>query len=141
MLHISAPSSLRVPPATPKDDAPDEWVPEALLAPDLVEDWGSGLERVAVAALLDVQQWGTSREYLVQWADGSKVREGVAERRVCGMCRGARGSAAMMRARCAATACTRPICSWWLVSVCSVHTINIVDWRVVDLPDLMTCSN
>lgn len=47
---------------------------EALLAPDLVQDWSSGLERVAVAALLDVQQWGTSREYLVQWADGSKVR-------------------------------------------------------------------
>jgi hypothetical protein len=49
-------------------------VGEALLAPDLVQDWSSGLERVAVAALLDVQQWGTSREYLVQWADGSKVR-------------------------------------------------------------------
>jgi hypothetical protein len=48
-------------------------VPEALLAPDLVEDWGAGLERVAVAGLLDVQQWGTSREYLVQWADGGKV--------------------------------------------------------------------
>jgi hypothetical protein len=60
--------------AAAQDDAPDEWVGEALLAPDLVEDWHSGLERVAVAALLDVQQWGTSREYLVQWADGSKVR-------------------------------------------------------------------
>ena len=49
-------------------------VPEARLAPDLVQDWSSGLDRVPVVALLDVQQWGTSREYLVQWADGSKVR-------------------------------------------------------------------
>jgi hypothetical protein len=56
-----------------QDDAPDEWVAEAMLAPDLLEDWAAGLERAPVTALLDVQQWGTSREYLVQWADGSKV--------------------------------------------------------------------
>jgi hypothetical protein len=41
------------------------------VAPDLVDDWTAGLERAPVAALLDVQQWGTSREYLVQWADGA----------------------------------------------------------------------
>lgn len=53
-----------------QDDTPDEWLPDSLVAPDLVEDWTSGLERAPVTALLDVQQWGTSREYLVQWADG-----------------------------------------------------------------------
>lgn len=53
-----------------QDDTPDEWLPESLVAPDLVEDWSAGLERAPVTALLDVAQWGTSREYLVQWADG-----------------------------------------------------------------------
>ncbi len=52
---------------------PDEWVHEAFIAPDLLEDWRSTLERAPVQALLDVQQWGTSREYLVQWADGKPV--------------------------------------------------------------------
>lgn len=56
-----------------QDDTPDEWVHESLIAPDLAEDWARGLERAPVAALLDVQQWGTAREYLVQWADGSPV--------------------------------------------------------------------
>lgn len=56
-----------------QDDTPDEWVHESLIASDLVEDWSAGLERAPVAALLDVQQWGTSREYLVQWADVSPV--------------------------------------------------------------------
>jgi hypothetical protein len=53
-----------------QDDTPDEWLPDSLVAPDLIEDWTVGLERAPVTALLDVQQWGTSREYLVQWADG-----------------------------------------------------------------------
>jgi len=53
-----------------QDDTPDEWLPDSMVAPDLVEDWTAGLERAPVTALLDVQQWGTSREYLVQWADG-----------------------------------------------------------------------
>jgi hypothetical protein len=53
-----------------QDDTPDEWLPDSLVAPDLIEDWTSGLERAPVIALLDVQQWGTSREYLVQWGDG-----------------------------------------------------------------------
>jgi hypothetical protein len=57
-----------------QDDVPDEWLPEALVAPDLIEDWSAGLERAPVKALLDVQQWGTSREYLMQWADGAQVR-------------------------------------------------------------------
>lgn len=56
-----------------QDDVPDEWLPEASVAQDLLDDWAAGLERAPVAALLDVQQWGTSREYLVQWADGSPV--------------------------------------------------------------------
>lgn len=56
-----------------QDDTPDEWVRGSLIASDLLEDWSKGLERAPVAALLDVQQWGTSREYLVQWADGSPV--------------------------------------------------------------------
>jgi hypothetical protein len=53
-----------------QDDTPDEWLLDSLVAPDLIEDWTSGLERAPVTALLDVQQWGTSREYLVQWGDG-----------------------------------------------------------------------
>lgn len=53
-----------------QDDTPDEWLPDSMVAADLVEDWTAGLERAPVTALLDVQQWGTSREYLVQWSDG-----------------------------------------------------------------------
>lgn len=55
-----------------KDAAPDAWVPERDLAPDVIEDWDAGIERVEVTALLDVVQWGTERQFLVQWADGSK---------------------------------------------------------------------
>lgn len=67
---MSAPCALSCVYAHAQDDTPDEWVPDNLVAPDLVEDWSKGLERAPVSALLDVQQWGTSREYLVQWADG-----------------------------------------------------------------------
>lgn len=58
-----------------QDDVPDEWVPESLIAADILDDWNKQLERAPVAALLDVQQWGTSREYLVHWADGTPVSE------------------------------------------------------------------
>lgn len=66
-------------PVPHQDDIPDEWVHESLIAQDLLDDWNKGLERAPVAALLDVQQWGTSREYLVQWADGAPVRHGLCQ--------------------------------------------------------------
>ncbi|KIZ02150.1 Signal recognition particle protein, chloroplastic [Monoraphidium neglectum] len=56
-----------------KDGAPDAWVPERDVAPDVIEDWQAGMERVQVAAVEDVLQWGTERQFLVQWADGSKA--------------------------------------------------------------------
>jgi hypothetical protein len=60
--------------ARPQDGAPDAWVPERDVAPDVVEDWDAGVERAEVAGVADMVQWGTERQFLVQWADGKKVR-------------------------------------------------------------------
>jgi hypothetical protein len=46
------------------------------MAEDVLADWNKGLETAAVAALLDMKEYGTDREFLVQWADGAWVRPG-----------------------------------------------------------------
>jgi hypothetical protein len=74
---LSCPSCLR--PAClpaclrPQDGGVDAWLPARDVAPDIVADWEASLERGEVSRLLDMQQFGTERQFLVQWADGAQV--------------------------------------------------------------------
>ena len=56
-----------------QDESPDSWVSERDMAEDVLSDWQQGLETAAVATLLDMKEFGTEREFLVQWADGTWV--------------------------------------------------------------------
>lgn len=45
------------------------------MASDIVEDYDKGLELAEPDAILDMQQFGTTREFLIIWKDGKVMIE------------------------------------------------------------------
>ncbi|KAK9845331.1 hypothetical protein WJX81_003616 [Elliptochloris bilobata] len=52
------------------DGAEDSWVNQLYIAPDVVEDYDSGLEYGTASRVLRMVQRGDEREFLIQWEDG-----------------------------------------------------------------------
>jgi hypothetical protein len=73
LLCPDLPTTFRTSLSMFQDGGVDAWLPARDVAPDVVADWEASLERGAVSRLLDMQQFGTERQFLVQWADGAQV--------------------------------------------------------------------
>eukprot|EP00955_Chlamydomonas_euryale_P054599 355892-Chlamydomonas_euryale.AAC.7 len=48
-----------------EDGADDEWVDEADVAPDVIEDWDAGVEYAVAREVVDIVQVGTERRFKV----------------------------------------------------------------------------
>ncbi|KAG1668488.1 hypothetical protein FOA52_005261 [Chlamydomonas sp. UWO 241] len=51
------------------DGRDDEWINEADVAADIIEDWDAGIEYATARAVVDVVQVGTERRFKVEWED------------------------------------------------------------------------
>eukprot|EP00798_Chlamydomonas_sp_ICE-L_P014313 gene14313-20296_t len=53
-----------------EDGRDDEWVEERNIAPDVLEDFDTGLEYAKAEAVVDIVQVRTERRFKVKWSDG-----------------------------------------------------------------------
>ena len=58
------------------DGRDDEWVEESNLSEEVVKDWSAGLELAEAISVLDYEQRGTARKFLLRWRDGRPVSGG-----------------------------------------------------------------